>query len=185
MRHATPFLLAAFLTAGLGAPRAARAEDPPADSVRETTWYGWQLLVADGIALGLWGPGAFRLATDPNFANHEFGGVLAAGLFTGVLLSTLGTPLIHVPHHHRGRAIGSMAARILLPLATVALTGFSGFGCDDSDPRCHDEAGMNSARWTFGVLLAVEAIDALNASDERFVVAALPGRRGVALAWRF
>jgi hypothetical protein len=67
------------------------------------------LLVADGIALGLWGPGAFRLATDPNFANREFGGVLAAGLVTGLLLSTVGTPLIHAPHHHGGRTIGSMA----------------------------------------------------------------------------
>jgi hypothetical protein len=143
------------------------------------------LLVADGIALGLWGPGAFRLATDPNFANREFGGVLAAGLVTGLLLSTVGTPLIHAPHHHGGRTIGSMAARILLPVATVVLTGVSGLGCEDSNPRCHDEAGMNSARWTFGVLLAVEAVDALNASDERFVVAPLPGRRGLALAWRF
>jgi len=186
IRRALPFALAAALAISLAAPRAARAEDPPPDAVRESTWYGWQLLAVDGAALALWGPYAFRAATESGFAAHQFGGLLATGLVGGLLVSTLGTPFIHVYHHHPGRTVGSMAARILLPALVAGITGLNGlFGCEDTDPKCHDKNTMSSSRWTFGTLLAVEAIDALNASDERFVVAPLPGRRGVALAWRF
>ena len=103
----------------------------------------------------------------------------------GVAFSALGTPIIHLFHGHPGRFGGSMAARILLPALVVAVTGLSGFRCEDHDLQCHDENTMTSTRWAFGTLIAVEAVDALNASDERLVVAPLRGGRGLSLAWRF
>ena len=182
IRVALPLTLAACL---VDAP-SARADEAPPDSVRETTWYGWQLLAADGAALALWGPFAFRAVTESGYAARHFDGVLAVGLVSGLAISAVGTPFIHAYHHHPGRTVGSMAARILLPALVIGITGLNGlFGCEDSDPKCHEDNAMNSSRWSFGTLLAVEAIDALTANDERFVVAPLPGRRGIALGWRF
>lgn len=117
---------------------------PPAPS----DWYGWQLLLADGGALGL-------------------------GAATGngdIALGWIGTgAVVHGAHHNYGRAVLSVGMRIGLPLAGVFLgessaRGCTGDLCDLGPALVGGMLGMGTA----------EVIDLALAKDEPD--AALPAR---------
>ena len=179
---AAVFLSLSFMSTGI------RAQETPPDGriTRNSHWYGWQLLIADGAALALAAPGAIRLATDPKFAKNGIGGAFGVGLGLGLAVALIVPPALHLTNDHVGRAVGSAAARVLVPLATAGLTGLAGqFSCGDNDPVCHDDAAMNSARWVTGAFILVQAVDALNAFDERVQVDLLSGGRSLRLAVAF
>ena len=73
----------------------------------DETWYGWQTLTTDGVALtGLLGAGLFG-----NGAGY---GIAALSLGGYVLLA----PIVHAVHTNWGAAVGSLALR-LLPIASA------------------------------------------------------------------
>jgi len=79
----------------------------------QTTWYGWQTLLADGAAAGL--VGLAILSPDGNGAN-----VLGTASFVTYLV---GGPIIHWAHGHGAKGWGSLGLRVGLPLAGT-LAGF-------------------------------------------------------------
>lgn len=75
------------------------------------SWYGWQILVADGVNVGLL-----------LIAGRELGPVSGVNL-----LGYLGSgPLIHAYHRRSGRAYGSLALRAGAPLLGHAVFGLGG-----------------------------------------------------------
>ena len=72
----------------------------------QTTWYGWQTLIADGAAAGLLG--LTILSSDGNAANVL--GTLSFGTYL------LGGPIVHWSHGHGWTGFGSLAARVGFPL---------------------------------------------------------------------
>lgn len=101
------------------------AEAHPADSggaERKRSWYGWQILVADGVATGLFVTAA---ATDsrPVFT-------------TGIVSYALVGPTVHVLHDRAWPDAGSLGLRIALP----GLFGLIGYGTVSCRSDYADEA---------------------------------------------
>jgi hypothetical protein len=78
------------------------------DEPRNYRWYGWQTLLADSTAIGLFGLAA---------ANRANGPLLGA---SGVVY-VAGGPAIHLAHGRVGALAGSLALRVGLPLVGVGL----------------------------------------------------------------
>ncbi|HET7500094.1 MAG TPA: hypothetical protein VFK02_03800 [Kofleriaceae bacterium] len=105
----------AFAPPGMVAPR-------PQDEVRiETEHYGWQIVVSDVLAIGL------AVTND------------GTAVPLGGLTYLLGGPIIHGMHGEGGRAAGSLALRVGLPVLG-ALAGRKllrpGSGCAQDDEGC-------------------------------------------------
>lgn len=114
-------LAVCFLTVSSPADDAPKTHDDvqtPAAAVPEPPlvrrWYGWQTLVTDGVAVGLF---AFAKAAGDNSAAVVVGGLGALGAYV------LGAPLVHVGHRRYGVAFGDLGIRIAAPVlfALVAL----------------------------------------------------------------
>jgi hypothetical protein len=104
--------------------RVARARDTGPSEKRPTSWYGWQTLLADAGAVGLWSLG---LATE-----DEAGGGAIIGAGTAVY--AFGAPAIHWSHGQVNKGWGSLALRIGLPLAGAGAGMLIGsVACDPSD----------------------------------------------------
>ena len=84
----------------------------------ERSWYGWQTLVTDGVAVGLFAV-AEAVRDDPTALAVSAVGAWGSYIFGG--------PAIHVAHHRYGVALGDLGLRVgaplLLALAVVAVTG--------------------------------------------------------------
>jgi hypothetical protein len=97
-------------TPAMSAPEASASSEasPPVRSPREPRhWYGWETLLADGISL------------------------VTAPIIVGIGGYFLATPITHVAHGNPGRAFGSIAMRIALPL-TLGLVGSGSSTRDES-----------------------------------------------------
>jgi len=84
-------------------------------------WYGGQILLVDGITLGLLGLGAGVFASTQPGTSHDVGlGLLVAG---GVGVR-LGAPIVHWVHGHVGTGFGSLGLRVFVPtLLGLAVAG--------------------------------------------------------------
>ncbi|HEY5452510.1 MAG TPA: hypothetical protein VIQ54_27325 [Polyangia bacterium] len=104
---APPVVEAAAPPAQVEAPApAGQVYAPAKPETPQTTWYGWQTLIADGAAAGLLG--LTLLSSDGNGANVL--GTLSFGTYL------LGGPIVHWSHGHGWTGFGSLAARVGLPL---------------------------------------------------------------------
>jgi hypothetical protein len=93
----------------LSSPREARADDSlsgPAPQVEPRTWYGWQILAADTMAIGV-------LSID--VASRSQGPSNAVGIPCLTVFIAAG-PIAHAYHGRWGGVAASAALRILLPL---------------------------------------------------------------------
>lgn len=116
-----PCRLAALLGLALTAVAPlARAEEPRAavatapEPQAQTNWYGWQILLADALSVGLVYAGG----------THDQGAVVVAGLGA----YGLGGPVVHLGHGRDGLAVASIGLRGGLPI----LGGVIGFFADTS-----------------------------------------------------
>jgi len=104
---APPVVEAAAPPAQVEAPApAGQVYAPAKPETPQTTWYGWQTLIADGAAAGLLG--LTLLSSDGNAANVL--GTLSFGTYL------LGGPIVHWSHGHGWTGFGSLAARVGFPL---------------------------------------------------------------------
>jgi hypothetical protein len=99
----------------------------------ERSWYGYQILLADGLAYA---------ALASAITNHDG---TALGI-AGVGIYMVASPVIHGIHHETTNLLGSIAMRLFIPLAGFAIGEGSG-GCSDSEDRgfckvMHGFAGM-------------------------------------------
>ena len=118
---------------GMPAP-GPRAAPPPAPETRLTSWYGYQIIIADAASLGLG-----LLADSPH--------VLAAGYLAGPII-------IHALHGRPGLAVGSPMLRVFLPLLGVAI-GTSAYRTCNAN---YDECNMGGLIWGGGIGLATAVI---------------------------
>ncbi len=108
--HADP---GAEVTAASATP----AEDTTVRAPRATSrWYGWQTLATDGAAIALAG---LSMASDGSTSSAIFG---ASALGTYVL----GGPTVHAAHGRWGAAAGSLALRVVTPVAGALVGGLVG-----------------------------------------------------------
>ncbi len=105
-----------------------RGERPTTEPARGTdagtTWYGYQTLGTDGLALLLLGAG---VAADGD------NGEMLAKFSIGTYL--LGAPLVHVAHDRSTRALGSLALRAGLPLVGYMI----GSALEHDEPVCEGD----------------------------------------------
>ena len=170
MPRASVLVLACCIAAGT-----AQAQDakPPQD-LRETRWYGWQVMLSDAASVGLIYAGA-----------KGDNGTLAALGIAGVL--TL-PPLIHLAHGAGGDALASFAVR-------AAPFGLSLAIFDAIHPDCGDGCGELIIPFAGIALSCVGAIVDWAFFSTETVEPRLslrptlpmgdPGSRGLSLALRF
>jgi len=117
----------------------------------QTTWYGWQTLLADGAAAGL--VGLAILSPDGNGAN-----VLGTASFVTYLV---GGPIIHWAHGHGAKGWGSLGLRVGLPLGGT-LAGFlvGKAVCGDSNGDFIDCPVVYGALGLLGGMVAAPVVDA-------------------------
>ena len=172
MRHtlATVASIIAILSPGV-----VRADD---DGPSER-WYGWQLLIVDGLVLGAAGLG-FALAED---SSEAILGTAAVGY-------ALGGPTVHWAHGHTMKGVGSLGLRLGIPLASGVVFGalFSGSA---NHAMSGFEAGFLFIGLPVGAVTAI-LIDAIVLGWEpapiastRIVPSLSPGQLGLALQGRF
>jgi hypothetical protein len=92
-------------------PPAAVAPTESAPEPEGWVWYGSRLMLADGASLALGFAGAVT-STGP-VALTGLGGMV------------LGAPVVHLVEGQRGRALGSLGLRLVLPIAGGALAAWS------------------------------------------------------------
>lgn len=128
---------------------------PSAPPITTSEWYGWQVLAADGAALGI------GIATEqPEIA-----------------LGWVGTgAAVHAYHHHYGRAVLSVGMRIGLPILGMALGESSAKGC--TGDFCDLGAVLAGGLVGMG---AAEVIDLVESTDEHEVLPA-PSRSWTPIA---
>jgi hypothetical protein len=123
------------LAAVLAGTQTARAEEPPPPADQQASWYGWQTLLTDAGAIGLWVVAG--LLDDAKYASssqRSYQSASKAALLLGVGTYVLAAPAVHVAHGHRDRALTSLGLRVGLPIASFFLAGFVGSAtCRGSD----------------------------------------------------
>jgi hypothetical protein len=89
----------------------AAAEKASVAAEPQQVWYGWQTLIVDGSVLLLL---PLALGAETQNAGSNAALALAVGGYA------LGAPIVHLAHGNYGRAAGSFALRVTLPLLAVA-----------------------------------------------------------------
>jgi hypothetical protein len=113
-------LAAHLLLAQLPAPPPPPPAPLVASPITEPVWYGWQTLIADGVALGLVAGGVAVQQAAPLSTSGNAGFPM---MLAGVGVFLLGAPAIHFRHDHTLEALLSFARRLVFPV-TAALLGF-------------------------------------------------------------
>ena len=101
---------AAAQTALVSSPSNTVAAPPPSLFSR---WYGWQTLLADAASLTAVASG-LALGNDGSFSS-------TAAIATGATGYVLAAPVIHWRHDQLERAGGSLALRLVLPMAALGV----------------------------------------------------------------
>jgi len=110
-----PDVLASFYAgAGLGY---AVVPNPEHSSASPLPWYGWQPAIADTIA-------AVLIAHNRQYP-HAFPAAFA--------IYGLTPPIIHIAHHHTGRAVASVVLRATLPFLSYLAPAGGGVAGDSAD----------------------------------------------------
>jgi hypothetical protein len=137
-RASTPIAVA--LAVLLGSVPAARAADGTRPDEPASSWYGWETLLSDAGAIGLWSFAAVldeaKYASPSHDAYQRGSDALVVG---GFAVYGLGAPAIHALRGRPDAAGKSLALRLGLPVAGMAaglLVGVAscGNGGDDEVP---------------------------------------------------
>src|SRR4051812_25374574 len=122
----------------------------------ESTWYGNQTLIVDGVTLA-----AAALAASVAGPPENQGTAKGLGTLAGVGY-LFGGPIVHWAHGHPGRGFGSLALRFFIPLVTLAI----GVGVACSGHYCFNEIGLpppSNVPPLVGVSLGLVGVAALDA----------------------
>ena len=194
VRRGTSWLLAAVLATTASSSRAARADEAPAPA--RTSWYGWQTLLSDAGAIGLWSLAA--VVDDAQYGSTSWRSYQAwstALTASGFAVYGLGAPAIHLAHGDAGKAGESLAIRVGLPLGGALLgllVGATACGASEGEVPCPlitgvlgFVAGGIAAMTVDAVLVAREPVRA--ATGTRFQTIFIPASGGgtFTLAGRF
>ena len=136
-------------------PSAPPSPPPPyAGAPLEREWYGWQGLILDAAAIGIFVGG---WAADD-------GNIVGAGWFTYVL----GAPITHWAHGNIGKGFADMGLRIGVPVAGFLVGGLFGFGAGEGGSGAFRNFGAHSNGPVVGAVVggalgtvAMSALDAL------------------------
>lgn len=140
-------------------------EGPPEAPPRaDTSWYGYQPLVADGVAVGVATAGAVQALTESycftsSCVDSPRREHTASEALLGMAAATFlfASPTIHATHGHWGKAAASLGLRALPIAIAVPLM---------SDPRPHDRTwGLGVAVLLSGGLAAMIVDDAVLARE--------------------
>jgi hypothetical protein len=137
----------------IGAPARADERYNSGPAIAEHRWYGWQTLVAD-LAIQAGGGVAYGIG---------LAGDASDGVKNAISLSALGgwvvvSPIVHALHGHGGKAVGSAALRIGVPLVTGAAGATIGWlTSGESDKGAEDGAAL-------GILAGVITVTILDAA---------------------
>src|SRR5262245_3542668 len=184
------------LVAGSRGARAGEASEAGASEKPQTSWYGWQTLLSDAGAIGMWAL-AWKFSEEtygPELPNRE----LAAKLLfaSGLATYAFGAPIIHGRHGHGGKVLGSLGLRAGIPIGGLLLGLVAGAA------TCKQEVGEYPCPITgavvgfvAGVVLGAPVLDAVFLAREpitptpapRFQAAFVPSGGGgtCVLAGRF
>jgi hypothetical protein len=132
--------LAAVLATWAASSRAARAADAPAPTEVETSWYGWQTLLSDAGAIGLWSlAGVVSEAQYDSASYQSYQAWSNALTVAGFAVYVLGAPAIHLAHGHGDKVADSLVMRVGLPFAGAlvgVLAGTAACGRSDDEVPC-------------------------------------------------
>lgn len=120
----------------LSSPAASFADDGDAHE----RWYGWQTLVADGLALGVAGLG---LGLDAGDTSTTVLSLAATGY-------VLGGPLVHLGHGDAMKGLGSLGLRVGAPLVSGVV-----FGALFAGTANHAMSGFQAGFYFIGVPVGV------------------------------
>jgi hypothetical protein len=186
--------LAVVLATVAATSRAARASEssaPPAE-----VWYGWQTLLSDAGAIGLWSLAAVlddaQYGSTSRQSYRAWSTALTAAGFT---VYGLGAPAIHLAHGRGEKSLESLLLRLGLPLGGAlagALTGVAACGRSDAEVSCPVVTGVlgflaggAAAMVLDATVIARERVEP--ATGTRFQTVFIPtsGGAAFALAGRF
>jgi hypothetical protein len=118
------------------------ALEPPAPPTQ--LGYRWQTALADGAALSMVVLGA----------SSESGSLVDMGLGTYLF----GAPIVHLSHNRPGRAAGSLALRLGLPILGL-MVGIKSHTCHASPDLCDEGPGAEAVIGLLGGVIAASVID--------------------------
>jgi hypothetical protein len=128
-------LLSSFLAASLLLSSAVtRADDTtpaPEAPKPQTTFYGYQTLATDGVALALMLP-AMLSKESPTRQGFGVGALTMYGL---------GAPIVHFSHGHVGKGFLDLGLRVALPIALL----YAGAGLGSLSGPCSSNAGSTTS----------------------------------------
>lgn len=146
-------------------PGMATTAPEPRYALGPSYWYGWQVLIADGVGLTLF-----------LTADGERPGQLWAALGT----YALGGPIVHASHGQGLRALGSLGLRVAGAVGGAA--AFVSEGCHDyRDEQGHEQTSCAEAVGLgVSVLLLAGTVDAVFADAEPRIPVHQPPSLGLA-----
>jgi hypothetical protein len=117
--------------------RTGGADAPEPRKTTQTSWYGWQTLLADAGVIALWS--AAYAVDEAKYGSsspqsYDVGTNLLVA--SGVAVYFLGGPAIHWAHGHGRKGLGSLGLRVGLPLGGLiagALLGSVACGSSDNE----------------------------------------------------
>jgi hypothetical protein len=194
--RSTVWWLAAVLATAAASSRGADAAEASAPTEVATSWYGWQTLLSDAGAIGLWSLAA--VVDEAQYGSASWRSYQAwstALTASGFAVYALGAPAIHLAHGHPDKVADSLVMRVGLPLGGAlvgVLAGAAACGRSDDEVPCPlvtgvlgFVAGGVAAMVLDAVVVAHEAVGPVTGS--RFQTIIIPTSSGgtFALAGRF
>ncbi len=165
--------------ASLRAARAGEADVPETAETPQTSWYGWQTLISDGSAIGLFSL-AYLVDYAGKGATSRQGYADGANLLfaTGFATYLVGAPVIHWVHGNGGKGWGSLGLRAGLPIGGAIAGALIGAAACGSSSNSEEFVPCPAAFAGVGVLAGAVAAPILDAAVlAREPVTPAPGPR--------
>jgi hypothetical protein len=192
----TVWRLAAVLATVAASSRGAHAADASAPTEVATSWYGWQTLLSDAGAIGLWSLAA--VVDEAQYGSASWRSYQAwstALTASGFAVYALGAPAILLAHGHGDKVADSLVMRVGLPFGGAlvgALAGGAACGPSYDEVPCPLVAGVLgfvaggvAAMVLDAVVVAHEAVGPPTGSRFQTIIIPTSGGGTFALAGRF
>jgi len=142
--------------------RAGEADAPEPRQPTQTSWYGWQTLLADAGVIALWS--AAYAVDEAKYGSsspqsYDVGTNLLVA--SGVAVYFLGGPAIHWAHGHGRKGLGSLGLRVGLPVGgLIAGVLLGSVACGSSDNEFVPCPAVIGALGFLGGAVAAPIVDA-------------------------